>query len=123
MNGSHRDGAAGARPPPGAAGASPARAWPARGRAILLCTEGTYPYVMGGVSSWCDLIVGGLDEFDWQVLPIVAPGKREPLYTLPPQAPGGGADRGVVRGHAAPRRAAALACPVGRVAGDARRVT
>jgi len=53
---------------------------------ILLCTEGTYPYVMGGVSSWCELIVGGLDEFDWQVLPIVAPGKREPLYTLPPQA-------------------------------------
>ncbi|MDA0161520.1 GT4 family glycosyltransferase PelF [Solirubrobacter ginsenosidimutans] len=53
---------------------------------ILLCTEGTYPYVMGGVSSWCDLIVGGLDEFDWQVLPIVAPGKREALYALPPQA-------------------------------------
>ena len=53
---------------------------------ILLCTEGTYPYVMGGVSSWCDLLVDGLDEFDWQVLPIVAPGKREPLYTLPPQA-------------------------------------
>src|SRR3954468_9128136 len=53
---------------------------------ILLCTEGTYPYVMGGVSSWCDLIVGGLDEFDWAVLPIAAPGKREALYTLPPQA-------------------------------------
>ena len=41
---------------------------------------------MGGVSSWCDLLVSGLDEFDWQVLPIVAPGKREPLFTLPPQA-------------------------------------
>ena len=53
---------------------------------ILLATEGTYPYVMGGVSSWCDLLVNGLDEFDWLVLPIVAPGKREPLYTLPPQA-------------------------------------
>ena len=53
---------------------------------ILLTTEGTYPYVMGGVSSWCDLLVNGLDEFDWLVLPIVAPGKREPLYTLPPQA-------------------------------------
>ena len=53
---------------------------------ILLSTEGTYPYVMGGVSSWCDLLVNGLDEFDWLVLPIVAPGKREPLYTLPPQA-------------------------------------
>ena len=53
---------------------------------ILLCTEGTYPYVMGGVSSWCDLLVTGLDEFDWQILPIVAPGKREALFALPPQA-------------------------------------
>src|SRR3954454_11021251 len=53
---------------------------------ILLCTEGTYPYVMGGVSSWCDLLVNGIDEFDWQVLPIVAPGKRGPLYTLPAHA-------------------------------------
>jgi glycosyltransferase involved in cell wall biosynthesis len=53
---------------------------------ILLTTEGTYPYVMGGVSSWCNLLVNSLDEFDWQVLPIVAPGKRERLYTLPPQA-------------------------------------
>ena len=34
---------------------------------------------MGGVSSWCDLLVNGLDEFDWQVLPIVAPARREPL--------------------------------------------
>ena len=28
---------------------------PARPR-ILLTTEGTYPYAMGGVSSWCDLL-------------------------------------------------------------------
>jgi glycosyltransferase involved in cell wall biosynthesis len=53
---------------------------------ILLCTEGTYPYVMGGVSSWCDLLVTELDEFDWQVLPIVGPGRSTPLYSLPPQA-------------------------------------
>jgi len=53
---------------------------------VLLTTEGTYPYAVGGVSSWCDLLVKNLHEFDWQVLPIVAPGKREPLYTLPPQA-------------------------------------
>ena len=71
---------------PRAARAAAGSRWPATRPRILLCTEGTYPYVMGGVSSWCDLIVGGLDEFDWQVLPIVAPGKREPLYTLPPQA-------------------------------------
>jgi glycosyltransferase involved in cell wall biosynthesis len=57
------------------------------GRArILLLTEGTYPYHMGGVSSWCDLLVNGLPEFDWQVLPIVAPHGKPPLYELPPHA-------------------------------------
>ena len=34
-------------------------------------------------SSWCDLLVKSLDEFDWQVLPIVAPHGRPPLYELP----------------------------------------
>ena len=86
---------------------------------ILLCTEGTYPYVMGGVSSWCDLLVGGLDEFDWQVLPIVAPGKREPLYTLPPHAREVGRievwSEDVPRGGALRRRE-----PARRAAGDAR---
>jgi polysaccharide biosynthesis protein PelF len=53
---------------------------------ILLTTEGTYPDVMGGVSSWCDLLVKGMPEFDWQVLPIVAPHGRPPLYELPPHA-------------------------------------
>lgn len=27
---------------------------------ILFTTEGTYPYVMGGVSTWCEQLVGGL---------------------------------------------------------------
>ena len=86
-------------PPP----ARPPRAgrWPGTRPRILLCTEGTYPYVMGGVSSWCDLLVNGLDEFDWLVLPIVAPGKREPLFALPPQAREVGPHRGVVGGAAA----------------------
>jgi polysaccharide biosynthesis protein PelF len=53
---------------------------------VLLCTEGTYPYVMGGVSSWCDLLVTGLTEFDWQVLPVVGPNRRAPLYALPAHA-------------------------------------
>jgi glycosyltransferase involved in cell wall biosynthesis len=38
-----------------------------------MTTEGTYPHVIGGVSSWCDLLIGGLPEIHWQVLPIVAP--------------------------------------------------
>ncbi|MDP9189209.1 MAG: DUF3492 domain-containing protein, partial [Actinomycetota bacterium] len=29
---------------------------------ILLTTEGTYPYAVGGVSSWCDLLVKRLSE-------------------------------------------------------------
>jgi polysaccharide biosynthesis protein PelF len=53
---------------------------------ILLTTEGTYPYALGGVSSWCNLLVSGLTEFDWLVLPIVAAHGQPPLYTLPPHA-------------------------------------
>jgi glycosyltransferase involved in cell wall biosynthesis len=50
---------------------------------VLLTTEGTYPYVVGGVSSWCDVLVRRLDEFDWRVLPIVAPDGRRRLFDLP----------------------------------------
>lgn len=64
----------------------PARPVAGRRARILLLTEGTYPYALGGVSSWCDLLVRGLDEFDWSVMPIVAPDGRPPLYVLPPHA-------------------------------------
>ncbi|HEX5925903.1 MAG TPA: DUF3492 domain-containing protein [Baekduia sp.] len=53
---------------------------------VLLTTEGTYPYMMGGVSSWCNLLVNSLTEFDWQVLPIVAPDGRPPTFELPAHA-------------------------------------
>ena len=53
---------------------------------VLLTTEGTYPYVMGGVSSWCNLLVNGLTEFDWQILPIVAPDGRARMFELPDHA-------------------------------------
>jgi glycosyltransferase involved in cell wall biosynthesis len=55
-------------------------------RRILLTTEGTYPYIMGGVSSWCHLLVSSLREFDWQVMPIVAPQGRPPTFALPRHA-------------------------------------
>jgi polysaccharide biosynthesis protein PelF len=58
---------------------------PARPR-VLLTTEGTYPYVMGGVSSWCNVLVNGLTEFDWQVLPIVPPDGRARVFELPDHA-------------------------------------
>src|SRR3954471_18611644 len=53
---------------------------------VLLITEGTYPYVVGGVSSWCDLLVHNLTEFEWQVLPIIAAHGRPPLFELTPHA-------------------------------------
>jgi glycosyltransferase involved in cell wall biosynthesis len=53
---------------------------------ILLTTEGTYPYFMGGVTSWCDLLVRRLVDFDWQVLPVIPAHGRPPLYELPEHA-------------------------------------
>ena len=49
-----------------------------------MITEGTYPYAVGGVSSWCDVLIGGLQEIEWDVLPVVAGGKRmHKCFTLP----------------------------------------
>jgi glycosyltransferase involved in cell wall biosynthesis len=54
---------------------------------VLLLTEGTYPYVIGGVSTWCDQLLRNLDEIDWLVLPIVAGNvRRQPVYQLPENA-------------------------------------
>ena len=53
---------------------------------VLLITEGTYPYAVGGVSSWCDLLLQSLTEIEWQVLPIIAAHGRPPAYELPPHA-------------------------------------
>jgi polysaccharide biosynthesis protein PelF len=53
---------------------------------VLLTTEGTYPYVVGGVSSWCDLLVNSLEEFDWHVLPIIGAHGQPRRFALPPHA-------------------------------------
>jgi polysaccharide biosynthesis protein PelF len=51
---------------------------------VLMITEGTYPYTVGGVSSWCDAMLGRLTDIDWAVLPIVAGDKRlRQSYALP----------------------------------------
>jgi polysaccharide biosynthesis protein PelF len=52
-----------------------------------MTTEGTYPHAMGGVSSWCNLLIGGLPEFDWQILPIMAGDRsHSAIFELPPHA-------------------------------------
>jgi len=52
---------------------------------VLLITEGTYPYAVGGVSSWCHALLSGLPETDWDILPILAGRKHQrPTVKLPP---------------------------------------
>ena len=41
---------------------------------VLLTTEGTYPFILGGVSTWCDILVNGLPGVDWSVLALTAGG-------------------------------------------------
>jgi glycosyltransferase involved in cell wall biosynthesis len=53
---------------------------------VLLTTEGTYPYVLGGVSSWCDLLVNSITEFDWIVLPIIGAHGQPRRFALPAHA-------------------------------------
>lgn len=50
---------------------------------ILFTTEGTYPYVMGGVSTWCDQLVGGLREVEFRLLAVTGPHELPARYTLP----------------------------------------
>ena len=52
-----------------------------------MVTEGTYPYAVGGVSSWCEVLIGGMKEMQWQVLPVIAGGKRmRQRFELPSNA-------------------------------------
>ncbi len=37
---------------------------------VLLATEGTYPYHLGGVSTWCDMLVRRIDEVDFTVFAV-----------------------------------------------------
>lgn len=50
---------------------------------VLFTTEGTYPYVMGGVSTWCNQLVGGLIQTEFQLLAVTGPQQVALGYTLP----------------------------------------
>jgi glycosyltransferase involved in cell wall biosynthesis len=50
---------------------------------ILLTTEGTYPSVMGGVSTWCDQLVRGLSDHSFHVVEVTGPLPVTPAYELP----------------------------------------
>ncbi|MET9935148.1 DUF3492 domain-containing protein, partial [Streptomyces sp. NPDC006324] len=40
---------------------------------VTLLTEGTYPHSHGGVSVWCDQLVTGMPDVDFDVLAVTAP--------------------------------------------------
>ncbi len=52
-------------------------------RIALLC-EGTYPHTQGGVSVWCDQLIAGLPEHQFQVYAISGQRLNLPDWTLPP---------------------------------------
>ena len=50
---------------------------------VALVNEGTYPFVTGGVSTWCDQLVRGLPEIAWHLATIVGSGAVAPVVPLP----------------------------------------
>lgn len=50
---------------------------------ILLVTEGTYPYVIGGVSTWCDQLIRQLEKYQFSVFAVTGPLPPEPQFPKP----------------------------------------
>ncbi|MER5728678.1 GT4 family glycosyltransferase PelF [Streptomyces sp. NPDC002138] len=54
-----------------------------RGRHVTMLTEGTYPHVHGGVSTWCDQLVRGMPEVDFNVIALTGSGREPVTWELP----------------------------------------
>jgi glycosyltransferase involved in cell wall biosynthesis len=58
-----------------------------QGLRVLITTEGTYPFVVGGVSTWCHQLLKGTPDITWDILPITAGGLRKSSrFVVPPNA-------------------------------------
>ena len=51
---------------------------------MALITEGTYPIVTGGVSTWCDQLLTGLPDFTFDVVALTGSGVSKPVWDVPP---------------------------------------
>lgn len=49
-----------------------------------MLTEGTYPHVHGGVSTWCDQLVKGMPEVDFHIVSLTGTGREPVTWELPP---------------------------------------
>ncbi|OKJ94600.1 glycosyl transferase [Streptomyces sp. CB03234] len=52
---------------------------------VTLLTEGTYPHSHGGVSVWCDQLVQGMPDLDFEVVAVTGTGREPVVWELPPQ--------------------------------------
>lgn len=59
---------------------------PRNGPSVLLCTEGSYPFVGGGVSTWCDILCHGLPEYEFVLLAVMGGPEGRTRFDLPPNA-------------------------------------
>jgi polysaccharide biosynthesis protein PelF len=50
---------------------------------VALTAEGTYPHQFGGVSVWCDQLIRGMPEHDFQLIALVATGTEPVRWELP----------------------------------------
>ena len=57
---------------------------PRTGRHVTMLTEGTYPLVHGGVSTWCDQLVRGMPEVDFHIVSLSGSGREPVTWELPP---------------------------------------
>ncbi|WP_242587708.1 GT4 family glycosyltransferase PelF [Streptomyces sp. MST-110588] len=48
-----------------------------------MLTEGTYPHVTGGVSTWCDQLVRGMPEVTFHVIALTGSGREPVTWELP----------------------------------------
>jgi polysaccharide biosynthesis protein PelF len=50
---------------------------------VAMVTEGTYPHQFGGVSVWCDQLIRGMPDYDFQLVALVATGTEQVVWELP----------------------------------------
>jgi len=50
---------------------------------VALLTEGTYPTAHGGVSVWCDQLVRGMDQYQFDIYAIVGTSAERSVWDLP----------------------------------------
>ncbi|MFI8946483.1 GT4 family glycosyltransferase PelF [Streptomyces sp. NPDC053750] len=50
---------------------------------VTLLTEGTYPHSHGGVSVWCDQLVTGMPDLDFDVIAVTGTGREPVVWDVP----------------------------------------